>query len=188
MNWPEHYRFYPELLLDSSIDGFRLRAIAWSDREKVRSWRNSQLEVLRQINPLTVEDQDGYFRDVVLPQFELEHPPQLMFAFLRGSELIGYGALVHIHWGDLRGEVSFLTSPDRLDANTFESDWTHYLELLKPVARKLGLHKLTTETYSMRQELMRILESNGFVQEGVLRDQHRIGSQFTDSYIHGFIL
>ena len=188
MNWPDHYRFYPDLCTGSSAGNYSLRPIDWSDRESIRQWRNAQIEVLRQIDPLTVEDQDGYFSDVVLPQFEQQFPPQFMFAFLKNSELIGYGALVHIHWGDLRAEVSFLTATDRLDEETFAQDWKHYLDLLKPMAQRLGLHKLTTETYDLRKNLIPILEANGFIQEGVLRNHHFLGDEFHDSLVHGIII
>ena len=188
MNWPDHYRFHPDLCTGASAGNFSLRTINWSDRESIRQWRNAQIEVLRQIDPLTVEDQDRYFSDVVLPQFEQQFPPQFMFAFLKNSELIGYGALVHIHWEDLRAEVSFLTATDRLDAETFARDWNHYLDLLKPVAQRLDLHKLTTETYGIRTTLIPILEANGFVHEGLLREHHRVNEEFTDSCVHGLIL
>lgn len=188
MIWPDRYRFYPELCAGASSGDFSLRPIAWSDRVQIRQWRNDQLEVLRQIAPLTVEDQNSYFTNIVLPQFEQQFPEQIMFAFLENSQLIGYGALVHIDWGDLRAEVSFLTTTSRLDAATFDQDWTQYLDFLKPIAKELKLHKLTTETYELRQSLIPILEKNGFVQEGVLREHHRQNEVFTNSLIHGYIL
>ena len=187
-NWPTQYTFFPDLTLGAELDGYSLRPIAWTDREPIRIWRNDQLDVLRQIQPLSTGDQDRYFTDVVRAQFEQEHPDQIMFAFLHGEQLVGYGALVHIHWGDCRAEVSFLTEPNRLDPDTFAGDWSTYLNLLKPVAASLGLHKLTTETYSLRSNLIPILEANGFLQEGLLRDHHLVNGKFTDSHIHGYVL
>lgn len=187
-NWPVTYSCFPELTSGAELNGYSLRPVQGTDREHIRQWRNAQLEVLRQIEPLSEFDQDRYFAETVLPQFSQKNPAQFMFAFLEGGNLIGYGALVHIHWGDHRAEVSFLTDPGRLDLNTFAGDWTMYLNLLKPVARALGLHKLTTETYSLRNDLIPILEANGFVQEGVLREHHCVDEKFTDSHVHGFLL
>lgn len=187
-NWPHRYAHFPTLTTDMIHNGYALRPIHWDDRVAIREWRNAQLDVLRQIEPLTASDQDRYFTETVLPQLDQEFPAQFMFAFLKESKLVGYGGLVHIHWDDHRAEVSFLTDPSRLNPSTFSADWSAYLDLLKPIASQLGLHKLTTETYSLRGDLIPILEANGFVQEGVLREHHFVNGKFTDSHVHGLIL
>jgi RimJ/RimL family protein N-acetyltransferase len=186
--WPDSYKHFPSLTTDTIHNSYALRPIHWDDRVAIREWRNAQIDVLRQIEPLSTPDQDLYFTETVLPQFDQEFPAQLVFAFLEESKLVGYGALVHIHWGDHRAEVSFLTDPGRLNPTTFAADWSAYLRLLKPLAKELGLHKLTTETYSLRSDLIPILEDNGFVQEGVLREHHFVNGKFTDSQVHGLIL
>lgn len=186
--WPDSYRRFPVLTTDTIHNGYALRPIRWDDRLAILQWRNAQLDVLRQIEPLSKSDQDRYFTKTVLPQLDHEFPAQFMFAFLKESKLVGYGALVHIHWGDHRAEVSFLTDPGRLNPATFAADWSAYLHLLKPLAKELGLHKLTAETYSLRSDLIPILEANGFVQEGVFREHHRENGNFTDSHVHGLIL
>jgi len=188
MIWPSAYKYFPELTEAVETDAYSLRPIEWTDRIPIMEWRNTQLDVLRQIEPLTSIDQDAYFSEIVKPQLSQQFPAQIMLGLHKESQLIGYGALVHIHWGDRRAEVSFLTSPTRHDPNTFEADWINYLSLLKPLATKLGLHKLTTETYALRTNLIPILESQGFVQEGFLREHHLIGDKFTDSMVHGLIL
>ncbi len=191
MQWPEKYNYFPDLVLGTQAQGssqYSLRPITWTDREPIRAWRNAQLEVLRQIEPLSSAQQDQYFTEIVEPQFSQEFPAQFMFGFLHKGDLVGYGALVHIHWEDRRAEVSFLTDPSRLDPLTFPSDWTAYLNLLKPLAQGIGLHKLTTETYSLRSDLIPILEANGFVQEGLLQQHHIVDDAFTDSHVHGYLL
>ena len=187
-SWPDSYAYFPTLTTDIIDNGYALRPIHWDDRLAILQWRNAQLGVLRQIEPLSTSDQDRYFTETVLPQLDQEFPAQFMFAFLKESKLVGYGALVHIHWGDHRAEVSFLTDPGRLNPATIAADWSAYLHLLKPLAKVLGLHKLTTETYSLRSDLIPILEANGFVQEGVLREHHFVNGKFTDSHVHGLIL
>lgn len=191
MQWPAKYDYYPGLVFGAEAQNYSqysLRPITWHDREPIREWRNAQLEVLRQIEPLSSVQQDQYFTEIVEPQFAQEFPTQFMFGFLCKGELIGYGALVHIHWEDRRAEVSFLTDPSRLDPLTFASDWTAYLNLLKPLAQGIGLHKLTTETYSLRSDLIPILEANDFVPEDLLREHHIENAAFTDSHVHGFLL
>lgn len=186
--WPNHYAHFPTLTTGMIYNGYALRPIHWDDRLAILQWRNAQLDVLRQIEPLSTSDQDRYFTDTVLPQFGQDFPAQFMFAFLKNSRFVGYGALVHINWPNRRAEVSFLTDPSRLNLPTFEADWSAYLHLLNSVATKLGLHKLTTETYSLRRDLIPILEANGYVQEGVLREHNLAAGKFNDSYIHGLIL
>ncbi|MFC7668495.1 hypothetical protein ACFQT0_14770 [Hymenobacter humi] len=63
-------------------ENYRLIPIRYEDREPIRAWRNAQLEVLRQAEPLTAEQQDAYFQRVVLPLFEQEKPGQLLFSLL----------------------------------------------------------------------------------------------------------
>ena len=63
---------------------------------------------LRQDKPLTEEDQEAYFLNVVAKLFEQERPNQLLFSFLDGDKCIGYGGLVHINWIDKNAEISFI--------------------------------------------------------------------------------
>lgn len=188
MQWPTQYQWFPDLTNNAVSEDYSLRPVDWADREQIRHWRNSQLDVLRQVDSLTASDQDAYFTNLVLPQFSQRYPAQFMFTFLHAQELIGYGALVHINWNDLRAEVSFLTPLERHDPEMFRSDWKNYLSLLRPLARNLGLHKLTTETYAFRHNLIPILEEEGFEPEGLLIDHHLVDGVFTNSYVHGLIL
>lgn len=170
-------------------DGYRMRPIGWDDREPIRRWRNEQIDVLRQRGPLTVDDQDRYYRDVIAPQLAVAEPPQVLVAVELDGDLIGYGGVVHLAWGDRRGEVSFLTDTARLDDDTFVADWRAYLAMLVPAARdQLGLHKLTTETYAFRTTLVPLLEEVGFVLEGTLREHHDIDGVWVDSLAHGLLL
>lgn len=168
---------------------FLLRPIQWSDREKIRVWRNHQIDVLRQDQELTVHDQDRYFQDVVRPQMSMSFPPQILWGLLEDDDLIGYGGLVHIQWADDRAEVSFLTDCQRLNASLLASDWKLYLTLLVEVATsKLGLHKLTTETYQIRTDVLAILESFGFQREGRHPEHHRVDGRWVTSFSHGLVL
>lgn len=186
--WDSGYQFFPELTVISADSRYQLRPIHWNDREVIREWRNTQIDVLRQQNPLSSSDQDDYFSNVVLPQLTLEQPNQILFAYLEDSQLVGYGAFVHIVWSDHRAEVSFLTDINRSELPVFSQDWSEYLNLLVQLAQKIGFHKLTTETYSIRPELIEILENFGFTQEGLLRDHHFINGAPVDSFAHAYLI
>lgn len=185
-DWPTGYAHFPDLAGESG--SFAVRPLTWEDREPIRQWRNEQIDVLRQAHPLSTAEQDRYYRTVIQPQFEQENPAQILWAFEQDGSLIGYGGLVHIAWSDRRGEVSFLTETSRASTSLAE-DWTEFLGLIVPIARdRLGFHKLTTETFAIRSTLIPVLESQGFVLEGTLREHHRCDGAWVDSLAHGQLL
>jgi len=185
--WPDGYTSFAGLSI--SRGRHSLRPIIWADRTHIRRWRNEQISVLRQREPLSVDDQDQYFEQVVAVQMRMSRPPQVLFGYLENGELVGYGGLVYIVWEHHRAEVSFLTEPGRATGDGLRRDWMEYLDMLTVLAGDvLDLHKLTTETYETRSDLPPILEEYGFVREGVLADQYRIDGQWCASIIHGLIL
>jgi RimJ/RimL family protein N-acetyltransferase len=188
LRWDSGYHFFPELTVISADKRYQLRPIHWDDRGAIQQWRNAQIDVLRQVDPLSDNEQDYYFTNVVLPQLTQEQPEQILFAFLEDSHLVGYGGFVHIVWSDHRAEVSFLTDINRSNQKTFSQDWSEYLSLLVQLARRIRFHKLTTETYSIRTELIEILENFGFTQEGISRDHHRINGVPIDSFAHAYLI
>jgi RimJ/RimL family protein N-acetyltransferase len=186
--WDSGYQFFPELTVVSADSRYQLRPIHWDDRDAIRQWRNAQIDVLRQVNPLSASEQDTYFSKIVLPQLTQEQPEQILFAFLEDSQLVGYGGFVHIVWSDRCAEVSFLTDLKRSKQHVFSEEWSEYLQLLVLLAQKIGFNKLTTETYSIRPELIKILENFGFTQEGLLRDHHLINGSPVDSFFHAYLI
>ena len=169
---------------------YRLVPIRYEDREPIRAWRNAQLEVLRQAAPLTAEQQEAYFQQIVLPLFEQEQPEQLLFSLLHDGVLVAYGGLVHISWPDARAEVSFLADPARAaDQPTYRRDFFTFLQLLSKVAfENLQFNRLVTETYDIRPAHVAIMEEAGFRREGRLRQHVRLTTGiFTDSLVHGLL-
>ena len=169
-------------------EAYRLVPIRYEDREPIRAWRNAQLAVLRQPEPLSAAQQDTYFQRIVLPLFEQEQPNQLLFSLLHNGELIAYGGLVHISWPDSRAEVSFLVDPQRaMDPATYRRDFLAHLRLLGQVAiEKLRFNRLFTETYDIRPAHVAVLEEAGFRLEGRLRQHVRLAPDtFADSLMHG---
>src|SRR5690554_6066540 len=90
------------------VGKFSLVPVRFEDRLSIMQWRNEQIYHLRQHKPLTEQDQENYFKNVVSGLFESEKPNQLLFSFLKGGQCIGYGGLVHINWLDQHAEISFI--------------------------------------------------------------------------------
>jgi RimJ/RimL family protein N-acetyltransferase len=154
----------------------------------VRTWRNAQIDVLRQSVPLSVADQDQYFSGTIRPQLDELRPAQILFALLEREHLIGYGGLVHISWEHLRAEMSFLVDPERASGSAYPQDLAVFSKLMERAAGDLGLHRLTVETFAGRVEHIKALEQAGFALEGRLRDHVRTDSGYQDSLIHARVL
>ena len=165
---------------------YRLLPIRPDDREAIRQWRNAQLDILRQAEPLSTEAQDCYFREVVTPLFGAGQPGQLLFSLLLDEELIGYGGLVHIDWPAGRAEISFLLETGRnAHIPTFQADFAAYLHLLRQVAfEDLSLQKINTEAYDVRPYLTQVLEAEGFAEEARLPRHVRVAGQLVDTVFH----
>ncbi|MDI1291032.1 MAG: GNAT family N-acetyltransferase [bacterium] len=184
--WPGRYACVD---LSGLSDGrYSLRPLTWDDREPIRHWRNEQIEILRQSAPLAEADQDRYYDEVIRPQMTQSHPGQVLAAFVEDDALIGYGGIVHIAWPHRRGEVSFITATDRQSPDQFSQDLSVFLRLVGSLALRLGLHRLTTETYEFRAAFVSELEAAGYVQEGRLREHVWTGDEFIDSLSHGVLL
>lgn len=155
----------------------------------IMQWRNEQMDVLRQTNVLTREDQERYYQTVILAGFRDRHPTQILFSFLCQKELIGYGGLVHLNWNDRRGEVSFLEKTSRaLDPDLYEKDFAAFIRLIKMVAfEDLELNRISGETFDLRPRHIHVMEQNGFVLEGRMREQVFREGRFVDSLIHGLL-
>jgi RimJ/RimL family protein N-acetyltransferase len=170
-----------------AFKGYRLLPVRYEDRYHIMNWRNAQLKILRQENLLTEEQQDNYFKNVVNKLFEQDRPLQIIFSFLQGDNLIGYGGLVHISWQDKRGEVSFLLDNNRItDLNLYAKEFSIFLSLIKQVAfDDLKFNRICTETFDVRDHHVSILEASGFVLEGRMRKHVFLDGFYRDSLIHG---
>lgn len=168
-------------------EGYKLTTLREEDIFLIKDWRNAQIDVLRQKNKLTDEDQTRYYKSVVAPEFDKTRPSQILFSLLYEQSLIGYGGLVHISWEDKRAEVSFLVNPERaLNDALYAKDFGAYLSLIKSAAYDdLKFNRLFTETYDIRPYHVSILEQNGFILEGRLRKHNFIQGKYVDSLIHG---
>lgn len=169
---------------------YELVPIRDEDKHLIMQWRNEQIDILRQKQPLTVEQQENYFNTVVSKLFDVDFPSQLLFSFLEDGEFIGYGGLVHIDWESRLAEISFLTETSR-NKNTeqFISDWKNYLFILKKIAKDhLTFQKIFTYAYDIRPLLYDALQDSGFIEETRLTDHIIINGIKKDVLIHSCFL
>lgn len=165
---------------------YSLVPIREEDMLSIMEWRNAQIDILRQKEKLTPQMQKKYFQEILKPSFQHPQPRQILFSFLKGDQLIGYGGLTHIDWNAARGEISFLLETERTkNLETYNKDFSIFLGLLKKVAFKdFQLNRIFAETFDIRPYHVEILVQNGFVYEGRLREHVRLGERYVDSLIH----
>lgn len=169
------------------IDNFSIVPIRFEDRIDIMNWRNEQIYHLRQDKPLTLEQQDFYFTNVVSGLFAQEKPNQILFSFLEKGKCIGYGGLVHINWIDKNAEISFIMQTS-LEKDRFAEIWSNYLSLIEQVAfKELNFHKLYVYAFDLRPHLYTCLESNLYFKDAVLNDHCYYNEKFIDVVIYSKI-
>ena len=166
---------------------YSLVPIRFEDRYDIMHWRNEQIYHLRQVKPLTKEDQDVYFENVVAKLFDQEQPNQILFSFLEDGICIGYGGLVHINWIDKNAEVSFIIDT-KLESEYFSFQWKNYLQILKQVAfDSLSLHKTYVYAFDLRPHLYMALEEAGYFFDCRLKNHCFYNNEFKDVVIYSLI-
>lgn len=176
---------YKVLNLDEISDGqYKIVPVRYEDRFNIMKWRNEQMYHLRQSKPLSEDDQERYFTNVVAQLFDKEQPDQILFSYLEGDVCIGYGGLVHINWIDKNAELSFIMDT-KLEAKYFEFHWQTYLGLIEKVAfTNIGLHKVFTYAFDLRPHLYKVIEDVGFELEARLKEHCLYDGIFKDVLIH----
>lgn len=165
-------------------DEYRLIPLRDEDKYKIMQWRNEQIYHLRQSKPLTIKDQNFYFKNIIAKLFDEEKPTQILFSFLHNEECIGYGGLVHIDWTSLNGEISFIMETLR-EAQEFELNWSKFLQLIEIVAfEDLDFEKIYTFAYDLRPHLIETIEKCGYIEEATLRNHYRHQEVLCDVKIH----
>lgn len=163
---------------------YSLVPIRFEDRFAIMKWRNEQIYHLRQAKPLTKEDQDAYFEDVIGNLFGQEQPNQILFSFLENDLCIGYGGLVHINWIDQNAEISFIMDT-ALEENHFEVNWVQYLSLIEQVAFiQLEFHKLFVYAFDLRPHLYEALEKINYFLDARLKEHCFYNNEFKDVLIY----
>jgi RimJ/RimL family protein N-acetyltransferase len=163
---------------------YSLVPIRFDDRFLIMKWRNEQIYHLRQNKPLTKEDQDKYFNEIIANIFKQEQPKQILFSYLDNKKCIGYGGLVHINWIDKNAEISFIIDTS-LEKEFFQIHWTRYLKLIEEVAfYELGFYKIYTYAFDIRPGLYGVLENSDYRKEAVLKQHVCFEGDFIDVVIH----
>ncbi len=170
-----------------AVDGFKIVPIRFEDRFDILQWRNEQIYHLRQNKPLTIEDQDNYFSNVVSKLFEANQPNQILFSFLENEVCIGYGGLVHMNWIDKNAEISFIMKTE-FESEYFITFWRKYLQLIEKVAfEELNFHKIFTYAFDLRPKLYEALLLNGFSEEVKLKEHCFFDNKYINVVIHSKI-
>lgn len=169
---------------EQHIGDYSIVPLRYEDRFSIMKWRNEQIYHLRQARPLTEEDQQRYFDNVVAKLFDQQNPDQILFSYMERGVCIGYGGLVHINWIDRNGEISFIMDT-KLEAEHFAEHWSNYLTMLKAVAfDDLGLHKIYTYAFDLRPHLYTMLEANGYKWEATLKEHCLFNGEYKDVVLH----
>lgn len=166
---------------------YAVRAVEPPHIEAIRQWRNAQIDVLRQAQPISPPQQAAYYAREIWPDKDAAEPRNILLIYLEDGRPIGYGGLVHIAWQHRRAEVSFLLDPAVAhDDDGKAALFARFLDLMKTLAfDDLRLARLHTETYAMRQAHIATLEACGFRREGCLRHHVWIEGRPTDALLHG---
>lgn len=171
-----------------SSGNYSIVPIRMEDRFDIMKWRNEQIYHLRQDKPLTPENQDFYFQNVIYKLFDEAQPNQILFSFLENGECIGYGGLVHINWIDKNAEISFVMSTE-LEEQSFQKYWNIFLNLIEIVGRELlNFHKLYVYAFDLRPHLYLTLENSNFFLDARLKDHCFYKDKFLDVVIYSKIL
>ena len=169
------------------FNNFKIVPLRHQDRFDILKWRNEQIFHLRQNKPLTVDDQDNYFSNVVSKLFKVNQPNQILFSCLENDICIGYGGLVHINWIDKNAEISFIMDT-ALEQDYFISNWNTFLSLIEKVAfQNLKFHKIFTYSFDLRPNLYIALKDVNFIEEARLKEHCFFGGKFFDVRIHSKI-
>jgi RimJ/RimL family protein N-acetyltransferase len=167
-----------------SNGNYSIVPIRKEDRIDIMNWRNEQIYHLRQKKPLTFEDQEIYFDNVIEKLFNENQPNQILFSYLEKGECIGYGGLVHINWIDKNAEISFVMNT-ALEKMYFKFHWRSFLQLIEQVAfYELNFHKIYTFAFDLRPHLYNVLGENGYQNEASLKEQCFFNGKYIDVVIH----
>lgn len=169
-------------------ENYSLLAIKYENRNDILCWRNAQIELLRQKELLTPDQQDTYFKTEIYALFDKEKPKQILFGFYKDKELIGYGGLVHINWKDKNSEISFLLDNKIKTETEYLINFEKFLILLEKVAYEIKLHKIYTYGYDLAEYRFLPLKKLNFKNEVILKDQIKINKSLYDAKIYSKLL
>ena len=182
-----YYKCLPRKIYQ--VSDYTLEAVQSEHIEKIRIWRNEQMDVLRQSSPISKEEQIHYYENQVWREMDKNHPDKILLSIMVNGELIGYGGLTNISWTNLRGEISFML--DTKIANTkkdYGESFPIFLKLIKNIAfSELKLFRIYGELFDLRPKYAKVYENENFTLEGILKGHTRIKNKPIDSLIYALL-
>lgn len=173
-----------------AFDNYSITPLRKSDIQKIRIWRNDQMNILRQTTILSPQNQLNYYNKFIKKSFQDNTPNIILFSFLLDKICIGYGGLVHIDWNSKSTEISFLNITSRSKSKIlYQNDFSIFLKLIfNVVFNDLKFNKITTETYDIRPWTITILEKSGFKRDKILKKHVIIDHKPCDSILHSKLI
>ena len=189
MNNPEKEKYSFLKFNDYSFENYTLLPLRYEDISKIKKWRNDQISVLRQNKILTDADQENYYQELVEKSFFNPKPNEILFSFLLDDTCIGYGGMVYVDWDKKTAEISFITETKRANLNEiYQNDFTAFITILFRISfSELLFNKLTTETYGIRTNTLRILDQLGFQLKKIDKKKILINNEMYDSFHHEYL-
>ena len=189
MNNPEKEKYSFLKFNDYSFENYTLLPLRYEDISKIKKWRNDQISVLRQNKILTDADQENYYQELVEKSFFNPKPNEILFSFLLDDTCIGYGGMVYVDWDKKTAEISFITETKRANLNEiYQNDFTAFTTILFRISfSELLFNKLTTETYGIRTNTLRILDQLGFQLKKIDKKKILINNEMYDSFHHEYL-
>ena len=182
----EKYRFLKNR--EYSFDDYSIVPLRFEDILKIKTWRNEQINVLRQKELLNDKQQKEYYKKLIQNSFYISKPSEILFSFLLNHKCVGYGGLVHINWLKKTGEISFINDTKRAsNEKSYSSDFKHFISLLFKISfSDLEFNKVTTETYGIRIKTLELLDELCFKLDHIKEDSVEINNKKYDSFFHEY--
>jgi RimJ/RimL family protein N-acetyltransferase len=168
---------------------YYLIPIREKDIQKIRIWRNKQMDILRQKKKISKKEQIDYYESILVKKFNEKKPDTILFSYMLNDDCIGYGGLTNIDWISKKAEISFITNNLRhVNSDVYFQDFSCFLNIIIQLAfQELKFNRLFTETYNVRPLHLKILEKIGFELEEEIKQYVNIKGKYVDSLIHGYL-
>ena len=148
----------------------KFQAIKFSDSEKIRNLRNSQINILRQDKKLSKIDQIKYFKEVVMPDLQSKTPRNILFTIKYKKNFIGYCGLTNINWEIGSAEISFLVKKKYNKSKLFNRFFNETLNYLENISHKNKIYQINSEIYDFRKEILTCFDQRNYKLAGYFRN------------------
>lgn len=166
-----NYKFFN--LNNLNFKNYSLKFLNSYEIEKVRKWRNEQINVLRQKKKISFIQQKKYFTSKILREIYSKKPKIILFGFHKFRNLIGYGGITYNNKTASIVEMSFLLDTKRINLRSiYSEDMSIFINLLILFCKQNSLIiKIFTETYFFRYKHIKVLYKNLFKLKGKVNNK-----------------